>query len=66
MLGAKDVMMNKSFQGTYPSVWGTKTQKQVQCCVTDAMTTENTEQAQMKDHSLGLVVSYLLQSRGIG
>ena len=30
--GAKDVMMNKNFQGTHPLVWGTKTQNQVSCC----------------------------------
>lgn len=57
---AKDVLMNKSFQGTYPLVWGTKTQKQVSCCVSGRMTAENTEQAQISGPFLGLVVSYFL------
>lgn len=58
--GAKDVMMNKNFQGTHPLVWGTKTQKQVSCCVSGRMTAENTEQAQIRGNFLGLVVSYSL------
>lgn len=52
-----------AFKVQFPSkfsVWGRETQKQVVCHVT-----ENTEEAQKRDHSSDLDASYFLQSRGI-
>lgn len=58
-------MMNRSFQGVIHFSIGGTDNKTVQCCVTGMMTTENTEAAQRRDHSLGLLIPSYLQSRGI-
>lgn len=57
--------MNWSFQVGIPFSIGETDIKTVQCCVTGTMTTESTEAAQRRDHSLGLLIPSSIQSRGV-
>ena len=57
-------MMNRSFQGGIPfSIGETDIKTSAMCCRYD----DNREykEGTKEDHSLGLVISYFLQSRGI-
>lgn len=58
-------MMNRSFQLGIPFSIGKTDIKTVQCCVTGTMTTENTQAAPRRAHSLGLLIPASIQSTGV-